>query len=309
MKSDNPPIKHHYIPAFYLSQWAVSGSKLVEYAKVHGGKIVAKRKGPEATGFQDRLYEMKGFDPENAQQFEEKYFKPVDTAAAEALGLLKSYGHAAPWTSKNKSGWTMFIMSLLLRCPEDIEAFRDWWHEDFGRTTLEVERDYQAKRKPTDPATFSQFLVAQPLKKKEEYMFETLKSLLAHDSVGRKISEMQWRVLETPASAPPLLTSDRPLLRTQSLEAERGHIALPIGPRLLFIASPDPRFLADTLRADQTRLVKELNLQVVESAVRFVFAADESQTRFIKNRFSNSPQTRLIEQIIGRQRSADSPFS
>ncbi|MDQ0318972.1 hypothetical protein QO002_001110 [Pararhizobium capsulatum DSM 1112] len=120
---------------------------------------------------------------------------------------------------------------------------------------------------------------------------------------------MEWRILETAASAPLLLTSDRPVIRTNGLISERGHIALPIGPRLLFIASHDTRFLRDLLRADQTGLVKECNRQVVEGAVRFVFAADESQARFIENRFGNEPQPRLMEQIIHRRRTAEEAVS
>ncbi|MGR9293659.1 DUF4238 domain-containing protein (plasmid) [Rhizobium leguminosarum] len=303
MKSDNPPIKHHYIPAFYLSRWAGAG-KVTEFAKVHGGKVAVKAKGPDRTGYKERLYEMKGWEPELAQQVEEGYFKPVDTMAADALEILYRHGHAAPWTPTSRTAWTRFVMSLLLRCPEDIDAFREWWHEDFRRTDPEGEKRYQKSREPDDPATFSEYLDSQPLAVKERYLFEVLNKLLEHDSVGTNINNMNWRILETPASAPRLLTSDRPVIRSTSLKGEKGHVALPIGPRLLWIASHDMRFLNDLLRTDQTRLVKECNRQIVEGAVRFVWSADESQTRFIENRFGLSPQPRLIEQIIDRRRSA-----
>jgi hypothetical protein len=300
MKSDNPPTKHHYIPAFYLSRWA--DPKVTEFAKVHGGKIVARAKMPERTGYEERLYEMKGFQPELAQQLEVKYFKTTDTMTADALEMLYRYGHNAPWNAKSRTAWTRFMMSLLLRCPEDIDAFRKWWHDDFSRTDAEAEATYQAARTQRDPETFSKFLDSQPLATKERYMIETLHSLLEHDSVGKKINNMEWRVLETPASAPRLMTSDRPVIRSNNLKGEQGHIALPIGPRLLFIASHDTQFLKDLLRVDQTGLVKECNRQVVEGAMRFVWAVDESQTRFIENRFGRTPQPRLIEQIIGRRR-------
>ncbi|WP_246648211.1 DUF4238 domain-containing protein [Rhizobium laguerreae] len=304
MKSDNPPTKHHYIPAFYLSRWAGTLGKVTEFAKVHGGKIVTKPKMPERTGYKERLYEMQGVEPELAQQFEEKYFKPIDTMAADALEMLYRHGHNAAWTAKSRTAWTRFMMSLLLRCPEDIDAFREWWHDDFASTDAEAEARYQATRTPGDPATFSDYLDSQPLAVKERYMIEMLNSLLEHDSVGTNINNMEWRVLETPASAPRLLTSDRPVIRSNSLKGDQGHIALPIGPRLLFIASHDTCFLNGLLRADQTRLLKECNRQVVEGAVRFVYAVDEGQTRFIENRFGLSPQPRLIEQIIDRRRSA-----
>ncbi|MDQ0135684.1 hypothetical protein J2T08_003605 [Neorhizobium galegae] len=297
-------MKHHYIPAFYLSRWAVSG-RVVEFAKVHGGKVVAKPKAPEATGFKHRLYEMKGWEPKLAQQVEEGYFKPIDTMAADALEMLYRHGHNAGWTAKSRTAWTRFVLSLLLRCPEDIDAFREWWHDDFGRTDAEGEERYKKWREPSDPATFSEYLISQPLSVKEAYLFTVLNSLLEHDSVGTHINNMNWRVLETPIAGPRLLTSDRPVIRSNNLNGEKGHIALPIGPRLLFIASHDLRFLNDLLRTDQTGLVKECNRQVVEGAVRFIYASDAKQARFIQNRFGNQPQPRLMEQIIGRRRSLD----
>jgi len=43
------------------SSWAGSG-KLTEFAKVNGGKIVAKAKMPERTGFKERLCEMQRWE-------------------------------------------------------------------------------------------------------------------------------------------------------------------------------------------------------------------------------------------------------
>jgi hypothetical protein len=257
MKSDNPPTTHHYIPAFYLRRWGVP--KVTEFAKVYGGKVVSKAKLPERTGHEERLYEIKGIEPELAQQFEEKYFKPIDTKAADALEMLYRHGHSAPWDDDSRSAWTRFIISLLLRCPEDIAAFREWWHDDFGRTDEEAEARYRAKCSPGDTENFSEYLVGRPLGMKEEYMVRTLQTLLDHDDVGRYINNLEWRVIETPASAPLLLTSDRPVTRTNGLKNENGHIGLPIGPRLMFIASHDTRFLNGLQLSDQTEFVKACN--------------------------------------------------
>lgn len=124
MKSNNPPLKHHYIPAFYLKRWTSLNRKLVEYSRPEY-KLISKYTTPENTGFERRLYEMRGFSSELAQQVEEKFFKPVDTKASEALALLEQLGHTAEWTDETRSAWSRFIVSLLLRCPEDIETFRE----------------------------------------------------------------------------------------------------------------------------------------------------------------------------------------
>lgn len=300
MSAANPPTKHHYIPAFYLKRWVGPDGKVTEFTKPYRD-IVSKPIVPERTGYQERLYELKGYEPELAQQVEEKFFKPIDTWASKALEMLERHGHDAPWNSDSRSAWTRFILSLLLRCPEDIALFREWWHADFGNTDEAAEARYRGSWKAGDPETFSEFLEGQPLSVKERYQYKVLFSLIDHRKVGGEINDMHWRVLQTPADAPTLLTSDRPILRTSSFTEPQGHISLPIGPRLLFIASADADFLRQINKVDRIGLTKETNRQVVEGAVRFVYGVDSKQLRFVQNRFGKTPQPRLMESLIERR--------
>jgi uncharacterized protein DUF4238 len=296
MNAANSPTKHHYIPAFYLKRWVGSDGKVTEFTKPYRD-IVVKPIMPERTGYQERRYELMGYEPELAQQVEEKFFKPIDTWASNALDMLERYGHNAAWNSDRRSAWTRFILSLLLRCPEDIALFREWWHADFGQTDEAAEARYRAAREDGDPETFAEFLEGQPLSLKERYQYEVLFSLIDHAKVGGEMNDMHWRVLQTP-EAPTLLTSDRPILRTSSIKGPQGHTALPIGPRLLFIASPDADFLGQLIKADRVGLAKEVNRQVVEGATRFVYGVDDKQIRFVQNRFGKTPQPRLMESLI-----------
>ncbi|RWP90638.1 MAG: DUF4238 domain-containing protein [Mesorhizobium sp.] len=303
MSESNPPTKHHYIPAFYLKRWAGHDGKVTEFTKPYRN-VVARPIMPERTGHQERLYELKGYEPELAQQVEERFFKPIDTWASNALDMLERYGHSAPWNSESRSAWTRFILSLLLRCPEDIALFREWWHSDFGRTDKVAEANYRAAREDGDPETFAEFLERQPLSLKERYQYEVLFSLIDHANVGGEMNNMHWRVLPAPVNAPTLLTSDRPILRANNLRGPQGHVALPIGPRLLFIASPDADFLKAILKANQVELAKEVNRQVVEGATRFVYGVDDTQFRFVQNHFGKSPQPRLMESLIAMRMEA-----
>lgn len=108
-----------------------------------------------------------------------------------------------------------------------------------------------------EPATFKEYLLGLPVAAKKSAMFNKLNTLLEHDEVGTHINTMHWRILQTPASAPLLLTSDRPAIRTNGLDSNGSHIALPIGPRFLFIASHDARCRLPSRptagRSDRTR--------------------------------------------------------
>ena len=112
--------------------------------------------------------------------------------------MLERHGHNAPWNSDSRSAWTRFILSLLLRCPEDIALFREWWHADFGQTDEAAEARYRAAREDGDPETFAEFLEGQPLSLKERYQYEVLFSLIDHAKVGGEMNDMHWRVLQMP---------------------------------------------------------------------------------------------------------------
>jgi len=70
MNAANPPAKHHYIPAFYLKRWVDPDGKVTEFTKPYRD-IIVKPIAPERTGYQERLYELKGYEPDLAQQVEE----------------------------------------------------------------------------------------------------------------------------------------------------------------------------------------------------------------------------------------------
>ena len=182
--SANPPTKHHFIPAFYLRRWENNATgKLTEYSNPFKRKIAVKPVTAEHTGYEERLYELKGYEAKLAQQVEDTFFKPVDTWASASLDLLEAHGHYAPWDNQSRSAWSRFILSLLLRCPEDIAMFREWWHEDFSATDAEAEARYQEVRGSGDPETFSDYLAGQPL---ERFTLRWLHSQRSQCSFGTR---------------------------------------------------------------------------------------------------------------------------
>ena len=63
------PRDHHFIPAFYLSQWTGLDDKLVEYTKKRG-KLIAKPVGPRSTGYETYLYKFPDLPSASAQYFQ-----------------------------------------------------------------------------------------------------------------------------------------------------------------------------------------------------------------------------------------------
>ena len=72
------PHDHHFIPAFYLKQWAGADKKLTEFA-FQRGKLIVKRAGPRATGYETGLYAFPELPPDTAQHLENVYFNYAAT--------------------------------------------------------------------------------------------------------------------------------------------------------------------------------------------------------------------------------------
>ncbi len=83
------PHDHHFVPVFYLKQWATDG-KLIEYSIKHG-KFLSKPVGPRGTGFERDLYTFPGLPEEIASFLESVFLQRNDHGASQAL---KTQGRA-----------------------------------------------------------------------------------------------------------------------------------------------------------------------------------------------------------------------
>lgn len=296
MSIQNDPSRHHYIPAFYLRGWeAQEDSKLTEYSKPYKDTFVVKRVRAFSTGFEERLYSMEDYPPELSQAVETKWFKPVDDDASKVLERLKAGTDVPASDSEGRSSWARFIISLLVRCPEDIVDLRVLWRERvFGSSGINSQEEYSRVRPADYPESFAEYLRNLPLAIKEFHQFQSLVSLIDNEKVGTHLINLGWKVVETSTRVPSFLTSDRPVIRNRGAAL---HFALPISPRQIFIAAPKD-VMGRILSMREVDLVKDANRLVVEGAQRFVYGANDSQKRFVSNRISERRQPRVMQEIL-----------
>jgi hypothetical protein len=153
----------------------------------------------------------------------------------------------------------------------------------------EVEEDFKANydqhRLPSDPPAFEEY--RKGMKSGPVYEAQTaimlLQRLMDNPQLGSFLNGLVWKVVPV-ESAYTLLTSDRPLVMTNGLVKPGDHLALAIGPRMLFIAAntPDAASSLAALRHDD--LVGQMNDRVCKQARRYVFAIDDRQRTFIDRR-------------------------
>jgi hypothetical protein len=286
------PRKHHSNPVFYLRQWAGEDGQLCEIKKVRN-KVEVQRKHPKATGFQRDLYRTDGVPEEHAQHVEKNFMSPLDNDAACALQKILS-GDSTAWTGDERTAWTTFILSLLFRNAENVAIIKDhilmMWHEGLS----ELHANYAARRRPTDPDTFEEYVAltnpAAPQIAASNFLMETI----SNKRVGPTIFDMHWTRHKLTPSKLDLLTSDRPIIMPLGLGDPRAYIALPVSPSILFIAARDPGFADSVARWKHTELVKQLNKSIVSQARRFVWATDDSQLEFIRRYIAAAPDRVII---------------
>ncbi|MBF0678423.1 MAG: DUF4238 domain-containing protein [Devosia sp.] len=300
--ANNPSHDHHFVPVFYLKKWIVAPEKrLVEFAKRDHGGVSGRWTGPKGTGYARFLYDAKdGVAP----SLEETFFEPTDTKAAVAMQTFFCPGPYLEWERPVRSAWTRFLLTMMMRHPEDLDTFRRTMQADWTNLNDEMREAYLRGRDPDMPETAEEWWEQNRDGFMETATLRILRTLMDHENVGGRINSMDWSTVIMTPSKHPLLTSDRPLLMTDTLTEPDAFIMLPLSPTRLFIAVRREETLDKIAVWPIEELVMEINMEVVGRAERFVFASDMSQARFIRNRFGQQRVRTLFHDLEAR-RAAD----
>jgi hypothetical protein len=79
--------KHHYIPVFYLKQWAGSDGRLCEFSRPYDS-VKPRMVHPDGTAYRRGLNTFSRLPSELADFLEGRFFKEVDNQAARVLLML-----------------------------------------------------------------------------------------------------------------------------------------------------------------------------------------------------------------------------
>jgi hypothetical protein len=112
--------------------------------------------------------------------------------------------------------------------------------------------------------------------------------------MGGHLNQMRWSVVTFKRERHTLLTSDRPIIMTNGIIGKKDHLALPIGPRMLFIAANNIETENMIRTIDPGILMAQVNHRVASQARKYVYGNDDKQLRFIENRLGRKwPSTPL----------------
>jgi hypothetical protein len=283
-RRSNPPRKHHYLPEFYLRQWAAEGGQLVRFAARNDAEVTARRAFPAGVGYLRDLYRAPGVDVDEwaAQQLEWKFFQHLDNDAERALQIVLG-NQPWKWDNTTRSNWTRFLLSFLHRTPRHVVALGMAFERIYRDGFPEIEEEYLKIRAEDMPDTLTEWLAVAPEHFVQRSLLGSLPDLIDNREVGQRIASLDWGVVDLAKANLSLLTSDNALV-LYPLAKEGAHVALPVSPTKLFFAA-DPQTWRD-LRAMKARdIIIAVNRLTVQRADEIVVAHNLSQARFIKSNF------------------------
>lgn len=82
----------------------------------------------------------------------------LDSHAAAALTMLEDDDPRITREPQARSAWSRFIMSLLMRTPQDVVAIKKGVAEEWARHIPGLEARYAAERTLNDPITFDEYI-------------------------------------------------------------------------------------------------------------------------------------------------------
>ena len=286
MKPNNPPRRHHYIPAFYLREWASEhDGQLERFRRSPDGVVRAKRLPPAGLGWQTDLYRAPGehSDPWRAQALETDFFGPLDNAAHRCMTRLNA-GDLNGWSSEQRTEWAMFLLGLFHRQPEHLAATKAKLREIYGQSVPEIQQRYEEIRGPDDPLLFEDWERERSTDYLERAAFRLLPTTIDNEKVGKFIINIQWGIIDVTGSDHPLVMSDNPII-FKPLKLDMGHIAIPISPFRLFVAAEDKRLFDHLTEEGPKRVVRAANHVIVGNAGAFVGAIDRRSESYIAKHF------------------------
>jgi hypothetical protein len=292
------PLRHHFLPEFYLKQWAEEDGRLVEYKKPYGNTVKPRRTHPKGTGFIFRLYAVEGLSDDVAHEMETEFLSPVDSRAAQALTAMLA---DKEFSAAQRLAWASFVATLLSRMPEDVDLVKQIILE-LAQTILPGFQPIFESHKPEGETRTFQQMTDELVGQSNQRAMNFARRIMSNDRLIRGIAAMEWSILTVERAKFALLTSDRPVIYTNYLGSDQSHIVLPVGPRRLFVAVKDRKLIDQMRVAGENALVVATNGHVVGAADKYVYGINDSQLRFVQNRMGTARVPTLIERMHALQR-------
>ncbi len=280
-------MKHHYIPQFYLRPWLGTDNKLTEFRRLHlprdtFPRLEVKRRGTKETGWERNLYCIPGATVETKDNVERLFMGVVDARAAAARDMLLR--GEIPGTNELRLAWSRFLLSLLVRTPDEVRRLKRNILEYLMMPDLVFQAKYDEIRKDDWPEKFEDYIQIRNPRLAERSAILMTTNLIQNENILRTFMNARWWVLDISTVSRRLMTSDHPLVMTNGLNRLDGHFGLPIGPQHLFVAFMHEDFSERFRRTPVGKIVRWTNDAVIGQGRKSVYGLNRDNAAEVKRR-------------------------
>ncbi|WP_430426728.1 DUF4238 domain-containing protein [Parasphingorhabdus sp.] len=279
------PIKHHYLPKFYLKKWATQG-QVRQYTRPRGlpYSLATKLKYPGETGYERHLYSLlKEEEPDSQAAIELQFLQKIDGLAAKALAKMLGGGELS---SVLRGGWSQFVISLLHRSPHRLQLYK-----------TELDARVRGKR-DAELGNVTEIDVDTWDSSIDQFSKELMVDLISPGLMVNALNDMTWHLLNFEESERSFLTSDYPVMFSNSVRKFDGFIIVPVSPNHLFLATHNDVTANAFKTQNRQALVVAMNDAVVKQADHLVISTVTSHLRFVENRLQKYKEARDSDGLI-----------
>lgn len=246
------------------------------------------------------MYELKSVAPEHAQWIEMGPMWEIDTCGSRALELLED-GNLASMSEQERSNWSRFLMSMMMRGPDDIELIRKTYAAEWQQEIpdlIEKLKGSENKITRTLVDKVPEMLAADGPLMADWALEMTVERLMNHTGMGSLLNNLIWMVQEVPEDVPELLTSDRAVIASDTMVHHDDYILMPIGPRRLFVGVTTPETEYRVNQYDIATQVACVNRLIVGQAQEQVYGTDDAQLEFVREHMNKLPRQSLFQRLM-----------
>lgn len=282
--SDNPPHKHHYVPAFYLAPWAGADRKLTVFRRPRKNKITAHRRHPNEVGYQGSLYTA------GAENYETRFFKDFDLVSSISWRKALLATETTAFSREDRKALSEFLFTLSVRSPGHIASRTRAIGEKISQGIPELEAWFREARRNVIqegaplPASFAEYAMQEfDAVDHKDVALGSIAMLPQEDKISALASSLSFRIFCLRDNEE-LITSDRPVVMIAPID-DGGFIGAPISPKKFLLGYRHPKTLAAIRRKGSAALFNFSNLTTAQNAETFVFSTGEAQASFVEKHF------------------------
>lgn len=273
--------QHHYVPRFLLEHWhSYPDGKLTQFRWAHG-RMAAKRFAAKSVAKMEHLYSLQRTNTNPDVKIERDFLGPhVDDPASRAHKTILQHGIRSLITDSDRSAWSRFLVSLMLRVPVKVEYVRSKGREVLKAQLDEGPEDYLKIRGDAPETTLRDWVEKHAPSLLDDFGMMALPKLVESPLLNNALLDATWATRSLKDSRFDLLIADNPLIYIGTL-ASRFLISLPITPTLMFLAFNDNRTWDNVSELSDESFIRAANLSTVRQVERYTYATNDRQESFV----------------------------